>query len=126
MRERPPYKPNPTKDDLRDYFAPRIAVRKMTAKEAFRLQDVADEDIEKIQAYPFKTYEEKAAWERNATKKERNKMKRQMIAKTKQYALAGNSITVAVLFHLFRTLFIPGQPENEARAQTVQLSLFDM
>lgn len=157
MRTRPEYKPNPTKDDLRDYFAPRVAVRKMTCAEAFRLQDVSDEDIEKIQSYPFKSYEEKETFlkskqdqieglekglkelkaERkggkwyvnnvectkemlgfiNATtkeikslRKELSGIKGQFIAKTKQFALAGNSITVAVLFHIFRTLFIPGQP----------------
>lgn len=125
MNTRPEYKPNPTKDDLRDYFAPRVAVRKMVPKEAFRLMGLNDGEIELIQAYPFKSYDEKAKWERNASKKERNKMKRQLIAKTSQFKLAGNSIVVDVLVNLFRTMFIPNQPENSA-VRVIQPTLFDL
>lgn len=104
MNTRPEYKPNPTKDDLCDYFAPRVAVRKMTPKEAGRLMGLSDREIELIQAYPFKSYDEKGRWEATATKKERNKMKRQMIAKTSQFKLFGNSIVVQVLEALFKNL----------------------
>lgn len=123
MKTRPEYKPNPTKDDLRDYFAPRVAVRKMVPKEAGRLMGLNDREIELIQTYPFKSYEEKAAWERNASKKERNKMKRQIIAKTSQFKLFGNSIVVQVLEALFYKLFIDTSNPNP---KPQQLSLFDL
>lgn len=113
MRTRPEYKPNPTKEDLRDYFAPRVAVRKMVPKEAGRLMGLSDREIELIQAYPFKSYEEKGRWEATATKKERNKMKRQMIAKTSQFKLFGNSIVVQVLEALFFKLFIDTSNPNK-------------
>lgn len=120
------YKLNPTKEDLRDYYAARVLVRKMVPKEAGRLMGLNDHEIELIQSYPFKTYEEKGRWEATATKKERNRMKRHMIAKTSQFKLFGNSIVVDVLFHLFRTLFIPNQPEESTYTQTRQLSIFDI
>lgn len=118
------YHPHPTKEQLLEYFSRRIRVRKMTAKETFRLQDCSDEDIEKIQAYPFKTYAEREAAIVKADKKELARIKRESISKTRQYALAGNSITVAVLVNIFRTLFLDNQPENE-KPMIIQQSLFD-
>ena len=67
-------------------------IRKLTPTECFRLQDVIDEDIEK--------------------------MKQAGIAKTNLYKLAGNSIVVSCIYHIFRKLFIEKECENE------QLSLF--
>lgn len=67
-------------------------IRKLTPTECFRLQDVSDEDIEK--------------------------MKQAGIAKTNLYKLAGNSIVVSCMFHLFRKLFIEKENENQ------QLELF--
>ena len=67
-------------------------IRKLTPTECFRLQDVSDEDIEK--------------------------MKQAGIAKTNLYKLAGNSIVVSCMFHLFRKLFIEKDNENQ------QLELF--
>lgn len=67
-------------------------IRKLTPTECFRLQDVSDEDIEK--------------------------MKSAGIAKTNLYKLAGNSIVVSCMFHLFRKLFIEKDNENQ------QLELF--
>ena len=67
-------------------------IRKLTQTECFRLMDVGDEDIEK--------------------------MKQAGIAKTNLYKLAGNSIVVSCMFHIFRKLFIEKECENE------QLSLF--
>lgn len=93
----------------------------MTPREAFRLMDVSDEDIEKIQAYPFKTYAEREAAIAKADKKELARIKRESICKTAQYKLAGNSIVCNVLTHIFRYLFIPNQPENN---QPIQLTLF--
>ena len=54
-------------------------IRKLTAKECFRLMDVSDNDIEKIQ--------------------------RAGICKTEQYKMAGNSIVVSVLYYIFKNLF---------------------
>lgn len=62
-------------------------IRKLTPTECFRLQDVNDEDIEK--------------------------MKQAGIAKTNLYKLAGNSIVVSCMFHLFRKLFIEKNNENQ-------------
>lgn len=117
------YYEHPTKEQLLEYFSRRIAVRKMTSKEAFRLMDVSDEDIEKIQAYPFKTYAEREAAIAKADKKELARIKRESICKTAQYRLAGNSIVCSVILNIFRTLFIPDQPENK---QPIQKSLFDI
>lgn len=92
------YHPNPTKEDLLEYFGQRIRVRKMTPTEALRLMDVDDSDIEKMRAAG--------------------------IAKTNLYKLAGNSIVVSCLYHIFRTMFIPDQPENKIK-RSFQLTLFD-
>lgn len=89
------YHPNPTKEDLLEYFGQRIRVRKMTPTEALRLMDVDDADIEKMKAAG--------------------------IAKTNLYKLAGNSIVVSCLYHIFRTMFIPNQPEHK---NPIQLTLF--
>lgn len=67
-------------------------IRKLTERECFRLMDVDDADIDKIQAAG--------------------------ISKTQQYKMAGNSIVVSCLCHIFRKLFIDGKDEN------AQLSLF--
>ena len=93
------YHPNPTKEDLLEYFSQRIRIRKMTPAEALRLMDVADSDI--------------------------GRMKAAGIAKTNLYKLAGNSIVVSSLYHILRTLLIPGQVENETR-QSKQLTIFDI
>jgi len=55
-------------------------IRKLTPRECFRLMDVDDADIDKIQAAG--------------------------IPKTKQYCLAGNSIVVSPLYGIFFQLFI--------------------
>lgn len=119
------YHEHPTKEQLLEYFSQRIRVRKMTPREAFRLQDCSDEDIEKIQAYPFKSYRDRAEAVAKADKKEQNRIKRESICKTAQYRLAGNSIVVSCLYHIFRTMFIPGQPENNPEDRSRQLTLFD-
>ena len=67
-------------------------IRKLTPTECFRLMDVNDKDIEK--------------------------MKSAGIAKTNLYKLAGNSIVVSCMFHLFRKLFIEKGNEKQ------QLELF--
>lgn len=67
-------------------------IRKLTEREYFRLMGVSEENIDKIQ---------------NAG-----------ISKTQQYKMAGNSIVVDVLYHIFRKLFIDKECESK------QLSLF--
>ena len=124
----------------------RYRIRKLTPTECFRLQDVSDEDIEKIRSYrddetavicdangepivnmdfdkPSKNarkititvngeqreyYSSQLIW----------KNKGKGISKTAQYKLAGNSICVAPMFHIFRKLFIEKECENQ------QLELF--
>lgn len=67
-------------------------IRKLTEREVFRLMDVSEEDIDRIQ---------------NAG-----------ISRRQQYKMAGNSIVVACLYHIFRKLFI----EQESESQ--QLTIF--
>ena len=67
----------------------RYRIRKLSPTECFRLMDVDDSDIEK--------------------------MKQAGIAKTNLYKLAGNSIVVSCMYHLFRKLFI----EKDCETQTL-------
>jgi len=67
-------------------------VRRLTCRELFRLMDVSEEDIDKIQSAG--------------------------ISKTQQAKMAGNSIVVNCMFHIFRKLFIDNNQENQ------QLQLF--
>ena len=117
------YYEHPTKEQLLEYFSQRIRVRKMTPKTAFRLMDVDDEDIEKIQAYPFKNYAEREEAIAKADKKELARIKRESICKTAQYKLAGNSIVCNVLTCIFENLFISSQSRNGI-SQPIQLTLF--
>lgn len=73
------------------YYSYRI--RKLTERECFRLMGCNDDDIDKIKAAG--------------------------ISKTQQYKMAGNSIVVDVLYHIFRKLFIDKLPEEGE-----QLTLF--
>lgn len=67
-------------------------IRKLTTREVFRLMDVDDADIDKIQAAG--------------------------ISRSQQYKMAGNSICIGVLYHIFRKLFIDTGNDNR------QLTLF--
>ena len=69
-----------------------LRIRKLTERECFRLMDVSESDIDKIQAAG--------------------------ISRTQQYKMAGNSIVVAVLYHIFRKIFI------DKECETKQLKLF--
>ena len=108
------YHEHPTKEQLLEYFSRRIRVRKMTPREAMRLMDVDDADIDKIMN----------ATETVTLKSGKVKTKK-AISKTALYKLAGNSIVVSCLYHIFRTLFIPDQPENN-NSHPKQLTLFDL
>lgn len=79
-------------EQVRGHEAMRYRIRKLTPRECFRLMDVDDADIDKIQAAG--------------------------ISNSQQYKLAGNSIVVNVLYHLFRKMFV--KTENESQ----QLTLF--
>ena len=106
------YHEHPTKEDLLEYFGQRIRVRKMTERTAMRLMDVDDADIDKIMN----------ATETVTLKNGTTKTKK-AISKTAVYKLAGNSIVVSCLYHIFRTMFIPNQPENQI-SKPIQPSLF--
>lgn len=67
-------------------------IRKFTPRECFRLMDVSESDIDKIQASG--------------------------VSNSQQYKMAGNSIVVSCLYHLFRKMFIETENEQE------QLTLF--
>lgn len=69
-------------------------IRKLTPRECFRLMDVSEEDIDKIQASG--------------------------VSNSQQYKMAGNSIVVSCLFHIFRTLFIEKQNPD------LQMTIFDI
>lgn len=108
------YHEHPTKEQLLEYFSGRIRVRKVTPKTAFRLMNLDDSDIDKIMN----------ATETVTLKNGTTKTKK-AISKTACYKLAGNSFVCSVLYHIFRTMFIPGQPENK-RERHIQPSLFDL
>lgn len=105
------YHPNPTKEDLLEYFSQRIRVRKMTPKEALRLMDFSEDSINKIMNAEIRTTL------KNGT------VKVKKMPKTQLYKQAGNSICVCMIYHIGRTLWIPAQPEN--KAESIQMSLFD-
>lgn len=105
------YHPHPTKEQLLEYFSRRIRVRKMTPREAMRLMDVDDSDIDRIM---------------NATEtvtlKNGTVKTKKAISKTAVYKLAGNSIVVNVLYNIFYQMFIAEPPEPKP----IQKSLFDI
>lgn len=71
----------------------RYRIRKLTPRECFRLMGVDDADIDKIQAAG--------------------------ISNSQQYKMAGNSIVVDNLYHIFRTMFV-----DKPTKQVKQLTLF--
>lgn len=84
-------------------------IRKLTPRECFRLMDVDDADIDKIDAYRIKT-----------TLKD-GTVKEKPIPKSQKYKLAGNSIVVSCLYHIFKGMFIDEKPKLPPK----QLDLFD-
>lgn len=61
-------------------------IRKLTPRECFHLMGVSEDDIDKIQSAG--------------------------VSKTQQYKMAGNSIVVDVLYHIFRKLFVDNEPKE--------------
>ena len=101
----------------------KFRIRKLTPRECFRLMGVDDKDIDKIQAYPYETLIEHPSYSkeerfRGMTDKEKRAAMKRSISESAQYKLAGNSIVVDVLFHIFRKMFI--ETGNESQ----QLTLF--
>lgn len=84
----------PTTRTLEYIQPPKYRIRKLTCRECFRLMDVSEEDIDKIQASG--------------------------VSNSQQYKMAGNSIVVSCLYHIFRTLFI--EKENP----DLQMTIFDI
>jgi DNA (cytosine-5)-methyltransferase 1 len=74
----------------------KFRIRKLTPRECFRLMGVDDNDIDKLQASG--------------------------VSNSGQYKLAGNSIVVDVLFHLFRKMFV--EKDMDITKEGQQLSLF--
>ena len=68
-------------------YEPRYRIRKLTPRECFRLMGVEDKDIDTIQTAG--------------------------ISNSQQYKLAGNSIVVDVLYHIFRKAFCETHNENQ-------------
>ena len=70
-----------------------FVVKKLSPRESFRLMGLDEKSIDKIQQTG--------------------------ISKTQQYKMAGNSIVVNVLYHLFRKMFVDNVPP-----QRTQMTLF--
>lgn len=87
---------------VEDQNGVRFRIRKLTPRECFRLQDVSESDIDKIQGY--------------------RDSKGKPISNTQQYKLAGNSISVAPLYHIFRKMFIDKEDDKDKECK--QLTLF--
>lgn len=82
-------------------------IRRLIPRECFRLMDVDDEDYDKIKNY---------------VKGHRKNGKPMYISESQQYKLAGNSIVVACMEHIFEQLFFPFGRVTEPR----QLDIFDI
>lgn len=78
-------------------------IRKLTARECYRLMGCSDADIDLIQHYPL-VPDGKDGWiiPNGMTENEAKKLK---ISESQQYKLAGNSIVVNVLEGIFTQLF---------------------
>lgn len=79
-----------------DYKRPHVVykgfcIRKLTPRECFRLMDVAEADINKITGCG--------------------------VSRSQQYKMAGNSIVVACLYHIFRTMFTDTKPNRLTQLQ---------
>lgn len=87
----------------------RYRIRKLTERECFRLMDMDDSDIDKIEAHRIKVTLKNGM------------VKEKPIPKSAKYKLAGNSIVVSYLYHIFHQMFIAEPP----KPKPIQKSLFD-
>lgn len=78
-------------------------IRKLTAREHYRLMGCSDSDIDLMQNYPY-IPDGNGGWilPDGMTESEAKKLK---ISESQQYKLAGNSIVVQVLEGIFTQLF---------------------
>lgn len=103
------YHSAPTDDELIEYFGLRLGIRKMSPREALRLMDVNEEDIDKM----MNAVDEKIL-------KDGTVKTKKAIPKSALYKLAGNSIVVSCLYHIFKNLFISSeQTQQEIIQQTL-------
>ncbi|MDE7081805.1 MAG: DNA cytosine methyltransferase [Muribaculaceae bacterium] len=86
----------------------RYRIRKLTPRECFRLMDMDDADIDLIDAYRI------PVTLKNGTVKEKP------IPKSAKFKLAGNSIVVSCLYHIFRQMFVAES------SNPIPESIFDM
>lgn len=92
-----------------NFVIKKYRIRRLTPRTCFRLMGVDDADIDKIDAYRI----------RQTLKN--GKVKEKPIPKSQKYKLAGNSIVVSCLYHIFKGMFIDEKPPFPPR----QLNLFD-
>lgn len=108
-----------------DMYRTGIRIRKLTERECFRLMDLDDDDIDKIQAFRYPqdqtTTDCLGRILLNEEGKEQKQRKDKPISRTAQYRLAGNSIVVACLEGIFEQLFFPKEITNNVPKQ---LTLF--
>lgn len=107
-----------------EMYRVRIRIRKLTERECFRLMDMEEEYIDKIQAYTYPNDDVFTDFQGNVLLseegKEQKSRKGKSISRTAQYKLAGNSIVTACLENIFEQLFYP----DNKRTIVKQLSLF--
>ena len=90
---------------------PNLRIRKLTPRECFRLMDVDDKYIDAIDAYTFEDddYEKdclgKEIINTETGKRQKHRIGTQ-ISNSKKYQLAGNSIVVNCMYHIFDNLFV--------------------
>lgn len=92
-----------------NFVIKKYRIRRLTERECFRLMGMDDADIDKIDAYRI----------RQTLKN--GKVKEKPIPKSQKYKLAGNSIVVSCLYHIFKGMFIDEKPKLSPK----QLDLFD-
>lgn len=90
---------------------PTFRIRKLTPRECFRLMDVDEADIDKIYAYRFPDngYETDCNGNEVINVETGKRQKHRMghpISDSKKYQLAGNSIVVNCMYHIFDNLFV--------------------
>lgn len=84
-------------------------IRKLTPTECFRLMGCEDSDIDKLKSAKLTQHLKSG------------KVKEKPMPKTQLYKMAGNSIVVDVLYHIFHQMFVAEPPKPQSR----QLTLFD-
>ena len=87
-----------------------VRLRKLTPKECFRLMDMMDECIGKIQTAVFPDKKSVIPVGYGVPDSE---LKQVRISDSQQYKMAGNSIVVACLEGIFNNLFTNGEVEKE-------------